>query len=185
VFPAESRLPATPSSANCACVAHEVAPCAAVMLLLLLALLLMHHVRVCCLCCCCRGVDCLAYSAGSSSTLLSSGRDGQVCSMDTAKGSKQGQFKGSKHAVTAAALSAGGWEAVQCHSAAGCWDSSHLRPSLSTVPSEMLSSAWGSCCTPMVSHMLSQVLLSHTGDAASCLLATVAMRSSLSPMVLM
>jgi hypothetical protein len=62
----------------------------------------------------CRGVDCLAYSASSSSTLLSSGRDGQVCSLDTVQGSKQGQFKGSKHAVTAAALSAGEASAAVC-----------------------------------------------------------------------
>eukprot|EP00878_Enallax_costatus_P030275 GHUV01032950.1.p1 GENE.GHUV01032950.1~~GHUV01032950.1.p1 ORF type:complete len:178 (+),score=41.94 GHUV01032950.1:687-1220(+) len=55
----------------------------------------------------CRGVQCLAYSSSRSSVLLSSGRDGQVCTLDLATGSKQAQFKGSKHSLTAAALSTG------------------------------------------------------------------------------
>eukprot|EP00878_Enallax_costatus_P031972 GHUV01035052.1.p1 GENE.GHUV01035052.1~~GHUV01035052.1.p1 ORF type:complete len:236 (+),score=59.52 GHUV01035052.1:306-1013(+) len=53
------------------------------------------------------GVQCLAYSSSRSSVLLSSGRDGQVCTLDLATGSKQAQFKGSKHSLTAAALSTG------------------------------------------------------------------------------
>ncbi|WIA12087.1 hypothetical protein OEZ85_012163 [Tetradesmus obliquus] len=69
------------------------------------------------------GVDCLAYSASSSSsTLLSSGRDGQVCSLEPAKGSKRGTFKGSKHAVTAAALSADGSKLILGGSSLSVWD---------------------------------------------------------------
>ncbi|KAF6255059.1 quinon protein alcohol dehydrogenase-like superfamily [Scenedesmus sp. NREL 46B-D3] len=68
------------------------------------------------------GVDCLAYSAGSRSALLSSGRDGQVCSLDAAKGSKLSQFSGSKHAVTAAALSADGSKLILGGSSLSVWD---------------------------------------------------------------
>eukprot|EP00879_Flechtneria_rotunda_P022121 GHRR01023340.1.p2 GENE.GHRR01023340.1~~GHRR01023340.1.p2 ORF type:complete len:196 (+),score=68.62 GHRR01023340.1:71-658(+) len=53
------------------------------------------------------GVDCLVQSSGRCSTLLGVGRSGHACVLDAATGSKQSQFRASKHGTTAAALSAG------------------------------------------------------------------------------
>jgi hypothetical protein len=54
-----------------------------------------------------RGVSCLSHTAAGRGVVLSSGPDGQAVSLDARSGKKLGQFKGSKHGASAAALSAG------------------------------------------------------------------------------
>lgn len=64
---------------------------------------------------CCRGVSCLSHTAAGRGVVLSSGPDGQAVSLDAHSGKKLGQFKGSKHGASAAALSAGVCGLVKTH----------------------------------------------------------------------